>query len=50
MGLIQKADENVEERSEGKEQRKRGRKGPYEGVSCDKRPSHDVLRELWQIP
>lgn len=36
----------MNERTKEKEQRKGGRKRLYEGVSCDKRPSHDVFKEL----
>lgn len=46
MGLIQQADEKGNERTEEKEQRKGGRKRLYESVSCNKRPSRDVLKEL----
>lgn len=43
-------DEKVDERTEEEKNRKGGRKRLYEGVSAHKRPSHDVFKELWQIP
>lgn len=43
-------DEKVDERTEEEKNRKGGRKRLYEGVSVHKRPSHDVFKELWQIP
>lgn len=44
------ADRKVDERTEQRKKRRGETKRLYEGDSSDKRPSHDVFKELWQIP